>query len=232
MDIQKWINEIQPINDIYHYKCFDSYKHECINEKKNGKGILEYIGGVSINGMWKDGKLLKGKMVDTYIDETYVGSFKDNLKHGFGKEKGFGDNNAYLYTGNFKDNYRQGLGKIHYYNLGIYCIGNFYKGEINGFAYIEDNKSTLNKTIFYIGYFKAHKKNGFGFRLSWKDGKECKKYGYWKDNILIESVEEEYYLKNYKKKFQRELDYIKNILLEKESKYNSSNIESEFKGSE
>ena len=60
---------------------------------------------------------------------------------------------------------------------------------------------------------------------------ECKKYGYWKDNILIESVEEEYYLKNYKKKFQRELDYIKNILLEKERKYDSSNIEIEFKDS-
>ena len=52
MDVQKWLNEIQPINDIYHYKCFDSYKCECINEKKNGKGVLEYIGGVLINGMW------------------------------------------------------------------------------------------------------------------------------------------------------------------------------------
>ena len=207
--------------------CIDSDGNKYVggvkNGKKNGNGKSEYIGGISINGYWENGNLVRGKLVDEYDIQTYLGSFKDNLKNGFGIFTQKFTSSSIKYIGEFNNDFREGIGRCNWEGSEkVKYIGNFLKDKASGFG----KSVTFNE--IYTGYYENHKKNGFGYRLYMKCDKQYKEYGYWKDGKLIKSMGEEYYLVNYKQKFQTQLEDIINSFSEKLEKYKSSNIESEF----
>jgi antitoxin component YwqK of YwqJK toxin-antitoxin module len=123
--------------------------------KKNGEGTMYYNDGrLKIKCNWIDnrpnglviyydfegnryeyqcnfGIMNQGKCC--YTDSSfYIGSFKNNLKHGFGRL--YNSKGVLMFEGNFKNNLKDGYGKMFYScsHGGLMFDGNFRNDKFNG----------------------------------------------------------------------------------------------------
>jgi ankyrin repeat protein len=139
-------------------------------ENLNGKYEVEFVDGVIYQGDWKDNnKHGKGKEIHPNGDK-YEGIWEnDKLKDGKVK-KTYDDGN--IYEGDWKDDKRHGNGRF------VYIDGNFYEGD-----YKDDNKHgngkyTWNNGDIYEGDWKDDERHGKG-TLTYADGDVYE--GDWKD---------------------------------------------------
>ena len=108
------------------------YKGNFLNDKKNGKGILESSNN---NKYYYEGNFLNDKITGEGIlitdDERYEGYFKDGLFDGKGT---LVDGKGNYYIGEFKNGLKHGNGNFKKINgeieEGIF-ENNFYKGDVN-----------------------------------------------------------------------------------------------------
>ncbi len=87
------------------YENGDIYNGDYIDDKMNGKGVLEYNN-----------------------KDVYEGDFLNNFKHGYGVMKYVNGN---IYTGQWKNNYKNGKGKI-IYNDNSYYNGDWVNDKRHG----------------------------------------------------------------------------------------------------
>ena len=148
----------------------------------NCEGIYKANTGHKYNGIFKDGKILKGIAIYP-AGATYVGEFKDFEPHGYGTfvwkngDKYYGEwkngknhgngtkiwKNGRKYAGTFKEDKLHGQGTL------FYPDGKKYEGGfINGYRHGEGKFMYPDGTA-YIGKFIAGKEQGVGLCVN-QDG--------------------------------------------------------------
>ena len=155
-----------------------SYK----NSDLNGKGTIHFVKKTTqgkkpkevqkIEGEWKNGKLIKGKVFDENGMLIYQGQFKNGLYHGKGAwymndPKSYKD--FYVdekYIGEFKNGTQTGKGqKYIYYGKNDFekKEGQFKDGKLNGKGKIYfDAINVSGKYVSEEGNFKNGRLDGFG----------------------------------------------------------------------
>lgn len=165
---------------------YKEYKGEWAHGVKSGRGEMRYYqnghGSMKYSGEWKnDLPNGKGKFTNFggVTDETYIGDFKDGLRHGFGIFEKSWDKGTYppkKYEGEWKDDVRCGKGICYY---GRY-EENVYEGE-----WLNDMRDGHGVWRYENGdavecEWKCGSKNGSGtytfangnsFQAEWKDDK-------------------------------------------------------------
>lgn len=152
-----------------------TYKHSALN----GKGTIHFVKKTTqskkpkevqkIEGEWKNGRLVKGKVFDENGKLIYQGQFKNGLYHGKGAlykhDPKFIDLDE-KYIGEFKNGTQTGKGEKYIYfgkNDFEKTEGQFKNGELNGMGKIYfDGEKTSGKNVSQEGNFKNGKLNGFG----------------------------------------------------------------------
>ncbi len=117
----------------------DEYYGEWKNDKKEGTGIMKYDNEDIYNGKWQNDNFINGKITYYNNDEIYDGQIKNNQKNGDGKMT---YNNGDFYDGKWKNDKREGYGEMKYNNGDIY-EGNWKNNKRNGdgkLIYKKDNK--------------------------------------------------------------------------------------------
>ena len=145
----------------------------------NCKGSYKTKTGHQYNGLFKDGKILKGIALFPG-GAKYVGEFKDYKPHGYGTfvwtngDKYYGEwkdgkshgngtklwNNGRKYLGKFKNDELHGKGTL-FYQDGNKYVGEFINGKRHG-----EGTLTYSDGTAYIGQFIAGKKEGAGECIS------------------------------------------------------------------
>jgi len=158
-------------------------KHNNINKKKEGFGIIS----------WEDGSILKAKFINSKIENfgkffdfpsnsKFVGEYFDNIPNGYGifvhenlKMEGYFEKNYinnigieiwdddYYFQGNFKKNEKNGIG-LYRWPDGTIFSGEWKDNKINGNGIMRFSNDNL-----YEGEFKNGVINGFGI-FKWKSG--------------------------------------------------------------
>lgn len=112
----------------------------------------------SYEGEMQNGKYHgKGKMIDNFYDEEYIGDFVDGFKNGIGREKySYEDENGEKvnreYNGEFLNGYFHGKGTIKY-NNGEYYKGEFKNGKYNGQGELRLDNGQILKGKFDNGLY-------------------------------------------------------------------------------
>jgi len=145
----------------------------------NCKGSYKAKTGHKYNGLFEDGKILKGTALFPG-GAKYVGEFKDFKPHGFGNfawtngDKYFGEwkfgkshgsgtkiwNDGREYSGTFKDDKLHGKGTF-YYPDGKKYVGEFINGKRHG-----EGIFTYPDGTAFVGKFIAGKQKGLGECIS------------------------------------------------------------------
>lgn len=161
-----------------------------------GDNYLKYCDGSRYDGELKiienNDNIREGYGVMKYADEksSYIGYYKNNLKHGYGKYIYY---NGDIYEGNFIDGVKCGKGKFISHNeYGSLIYEGEWKNDMkNGFGkylYKESNKDIIdNDNIdFYEedfeGFWINDEKNGIG---------KLKIKGLWCNDILVSNIKVE-----------------------------------------
>jgi hypothetical protein len=141
-----------------------------MNGLREGYGYLIRNDGTKLEGLWKNGEIFKGRIIE--VDGSYYeGKIKKTEPNGEGI---YTDNNGVdRYRGNFLDGYYHGFG-MELFNDNSNYQGNFVRGEMQGKGRLTwDDKSYyegdfVKSTITGAGIYKSgsHKYNG-----EWKDNK-------------------------------------------------------------
>ena len=141
----------------------------------NCKGSYKTETGHKYDGLFKDGKILKGIALFPG-GATYVGEFKDYKPHGFGNfawtngDKYFGEwkdgkshgngtkiwNDGREYSGTFENDELHGKGTF-YYPDGKKYVGEFINGKRHG-----EGTFTYSDGTAFVGKFIAGKQQGLG----------------------------------------------------------------------
>ena len=136
---------------VYYFNNGDRYDGDWVNDKRQGKGRLEFFDGGEFEGVFKDDEIYDGKLIDKNQN-----IFKNDLKKGGyflrGKLTGMGTAtfmHGDTYEGEFRDGVFSGKGKLTYRNLD----------------------SEYYEEVVYIGNFRNHKREGYG-EMTWTVGKE------------------------------------------------------------
>jgi hypothetical protein len=123
-------NEIKSIKPCYGKveKSGAIYEGEFEFGEFNGQGSLTYPKGTnSYIGEWKNG-LKHGQGTYKRPSDTYVGEWKDNKRHGQGTAT---YSSGRTYIGKWKNDFKHGLGTETYYDGDIY-VGEFNRNKRNG----------------------------------------------------------------------------------------------------
>jgi len=155
------------------------------NDKPHGEGMFKLINQINLtddefiefNGLWNNGEKIKG--TEKYKNGlSYVGEFKNNMKHGNGK---LYDKNYRLISDCVWENGKQLDNKIIVYNengsikyegemingkkngIGIsYELLNNYDGEWRDDVFIKGKIFNKDNILIYDGGIMNYKKEGFG----------------------------------------------------------------------
>ena len=134
----KWENNCI-FNGKIIYKNGNLYNGNCVNNKKEGDGIMVYLNGDKYDGNWYNDKR-NGNGILTYKNgNEYNGNWINDIKQGKGKltfSEGY-------YDGEWKNNELNGYVKI-YYNDGKRFEGFFINGKREG------NAKIVNENISYL----------------------------------------------------------------------------------
>ena len=131
------------------------------NGKLNGYGRLINLFGINCyEGNFKDNQLLDGqgkiiKIEDNGDKTVYEGDIKNMKKDGKGIEK----NKNYTYLGSFKDDLKHGKGKLIYNEGEEYYEGEFTNGKMTGYGFYKWANNNTYKGQFLDG--KLHGKGIF-----------------------------------------------------------------------
>ena len=123
------------------------------NGKLNGYGRLINLFGINCyEGNFKDNQLLDGKGKIIKIEDNgdkiiYEGDIKNMKKEGKGIEK----NKNYTYLGSFKDDLRHGKGKIIFNEGEEYYEGEFTNGKMTGYGFYKWSNNNTYKGQFLDG---------------------------------------------------------------------------------
>jgi hypothetical protein len=123
------------------------------NGKLNGYGRLINLFGINCyEGYFKDNQLLDGKGKIIKIEDNgdkiiYEGDIKNMKKEGKGIEK----NKNYTYLGSFKDDLRHGKGKIIFNEGEEYYEGEFTNGKMTGYGFYKWSNNNTYKGQFLDG---------------------------------------------------------------------------------
>jgi hypothetical protein len=124
-----------------------------VNGKLNGYGRLINLFGINCyEGYFKDNQLLDGKGKIIKIEDNgdkiiYEGDIKNMKKEGKGIEK----NKNYTYLGSFKDDLRHGKGKIIFNEGEEYYEGEFTNGKMTGYGFYKWSNNNTYKGQFLDG---------------------------------------------------------------------------------
>lgn len=196
-----------------------SYVGEMLNMLADGQGMMVYKSGLRNIGEFKEGfengksieKDEKGRVLyigekengmrhgkgtyylpDTFPAQSYIGQFKDDMIHGYGKYD-YGDR---IYEGEFFDGLRHGQGTETFNDgLRIYTgswvydqkegagkqmyTGDTYEGNFKGGVYDGYGIYTYSSGEKVTGYFKLGFRHGQSmYRYSSGDTEECDNYYY------------------------------------------------------
>ena len=159
------------------------------DEKRSGKGVMEYDNEDVYIGYWKD-DMRSGMGILEYkvpeVNETsnqitkrdklglhkiqpspiiYIGEFKDDMMNGFGKLK---YNNEFTYVGYWKDGKRHGTGL--YYNKMIHFIGD-WKDDVfvEGEKIIFGTKTHYQDDSSYTDYYIEKIWGKFNGKTDWSE---------------------------------------------------------------
>ena len=131
-----------------------SYTGEWINDLRDGYGTMTYNSGNIYEGYWKeDKKCGDGCMKWTDRDEIYIGSWQDDLAHGFGEHIWSAAPAAHLvnslsrlvcniYRGEWKLGLRDGFGTFFYANGSRYS-GYWKGGKKDGRGIVENESGQI-----------------------------------------------------------------------------------------
>ena len=157
---------------------------DSLNKYKKGRGIKIFNNNYIYYGYWEndkmngEGKLIKFKnkindLNKIFNNESpyYLGTWKDNLQDGYGKETW--EDNSY-YEGEYKKGYKEGKGKL-ILSDGTFYEGEFFQGKIQGKGKMEYKDGRI-----YEGNWTHNKMNGEG-KFIWPDGRSYK--GNYLNNI-------------------------------------------------
>ncbi len=176
---------------------YGTYIGDVQNDKRNGKGKLNYTNGAMYEGDFKDDKIEgNGTMAYSGDTTTYTGSWANNLPGGLGTKKWTKKGESY--TGEWKEGKRNGKGAYTYKDSSI-NIGTWVNGVREGdfeFRYVNGDYKTgkiinnkreglwtyyfKNKNISTTNYI-ADKKNG-EYVVTKTNG--TKQKGIYKDDAL------------------------------------------------
>lgn len=134
-------------------------------ESRRNQDVLEgkFVGG-ELNG--------KGKFVNARGD-SYLGDFKNNLKHG----EGVVNTQKIFYKGQFTEDKMNGIGEILFKQTGNSYKGEFKNGEISG-----TGQCTWRNGDYYEGNMEKGKRVGFGkYQKVGFDGKKSLYEGNYED---------------------------------------------------
>jgi hypothetical protein len=107
----------------------------------------------------------------TLTNTTYFGSFKNSLKHGFGREETI----EHIYEGEYENDKKQGTGKLSYKTINDVYSGEFKDNCITGYGLYNWANGDSFKGTFLNG--KMHGKGTY----TWPDGGEY--VGEYYDNL-------------------------------------------------
>ena len=127
------------------------YEGFFLKDEYEGKGNLYYNDSNKIyfEGIFKEGKIVKGKLYDLGGNPVYQGSFKEERPIKGNKIKFYDINKNLIYHGDFKDGKYHGFGEIYKRNI-LYYRGNFENDEIKG----KGIKYYTNGNKHIEGYFE------------------------------------------------------------------------------
>ena len=92
-----------------------------------------------------------------YTDDTfYQGNWTNDVKDGFGVERGYN----YEYEGYFQNNFKHGFGCFNDWKNNKRYIGEWIRGKKNG------QGKLYEKNKVFEGYWSENKKHGFGITQS------------------------------------------------------------------
>ena len=157
------LNDYGRLIDLFGIKCYEGYFKD--NSLLDGKGkiieIKEDGSKIVYEGDIKNMKR-EGNGIETKDDYTYMGPFRNDLKHGHGKVT-FNDGIA-SYEGDFNNGKMTGKGIYQWKNRDIY-EGDFVDGKMHG-----KGKYKYFEGATYEGYFVNNLREGKGVYTK-KDGR-------------------------------------------------------------
>jgi len=158
-------------------------KHNNINKKKEGFGIITWEDGSILKAKFLNSKIVNfGKFFDFPSNSKFAGEYLDNIPNGYGifvhdnlKMEGYFEKNYinnigieiwdddYYFQGNFKKNEKNGIG-LYRWPDGTIFSGEWKDNKINGYGIMRFSNDNI-----YEGEFKNGVMNGFGI-FKWKSG--------------------------------------------------------------
>lgn len=149
---------------LFGLKCFEGNFKD--NEFQDGQGRIieiEEDGSKTVYDGNIENMKREGKGIEDRKKYTYMGSFKDDLKHGKGKII-FHEDDSY-YEGDFNKGQMTGYGIFHYKDKSCYD-GEFLDGKMHGHGIFKwPDKSEFE------GNYNMNLKEGYG-EYRWKSGKK------------------------------------------------------------
>ena len=149
-----------------------TYNGNIENDKREGKGIMDYNDGRKYDGYWKN-DIYEGHGKLTYTDNSekiYIGNFKNGKRHGLGDIK---DKDGSEYSGHWEDDLPNGEGRKKYSNGSEYT-GQWKNNKRHGLGDIKDKDGSE-----YSGHWADNIPNGEG-RKKYADGSEYT--GQWQND--------------------------------------------------
>ena len=136
---------------------------------RQGYGILVRENGSKLEGLWRNGELYKGRIIDNQ-GNYYAGRIKNFEANGEGT---FNGANGFQFIGFWKDGVYHGYGELFYPDKSIFK-GNFVAGEFNGYGVMR-----WNNGIIYEGEFVKSTIQGKG-NIKYNDDSYI---GMWENNL-------------------------------------------------
>lgn len=165
------------------------YKGELLDEKRNGKGVMQFTnGGIYEGDFQKNKRQGKGKMIYGNLD-VYEGEWSGDNRDGFGVMKWL---NGDSYTGKWIKNNREGSGVFVGDEGKFYYNGEWFSDQKQGKARYKFSGVDTLSGYFYADVFLSNSEADYASRL--EEAKQQK-------------IKEEQYIKELKQKIkQAELD--------------------------
>jgi hypothetical protein len=135
---------------VFTYKYTSDDNHDCLDLNRSEQNEEQNVHQES-SLVIENSELLE---IDTAnITATYVGSYKNNKRHGYGI---LSHVDGEVFAGAFKRDLMHGRGIISHKDVPYYH-GSFKHGKYDGLGCIEKSDGEM-----YIGYFKKNRRNGIG----------------------------------------------------------------------
>jgi len=123
-------------------------------------------------------KMVAEKSEIPFRDGEYIGELRNGLPHGIGTYTC----EQFTYIGTWFYGTMSGLGVMRYVDGDLYK-GEFYADRRHGQG--EEDVITAEGKTQYVGGWKDGKKHGRGMEVSYRDGKEIRHDGVWRNGVEI-----------------------------------------------